>query len=255
MEIRKHALLVFGGVALLASTAIGCTTDGDLANAAVESKSFEFSGDSLTVKSNSADLELVAADVEDIRVERQASGAKVGSDIESGWRLAGNTLTLSLDCTGVSINCKAKYTVKVPRDVAVTAENNKGLIRATGFTADFSAKADDSDVQLSDLSGAHLDLEGGDGSIEGDGISVKSVTVTSRNGDNKLSLDSVPDLVDVRSKDGNVRLSLPDATYAVETAAKKGDVAVDVMKDETSDHVVRIHTRNGDIAIGRGTAS
>ncbi|MGY3684523.1 DUF4097 family beta strand repeat-containing protein [Streptomyces sp. TE33382] len=251
MGMRPHTLLALGGVALLAVAATGCTTDGDPAGTTVESKSFDFSGDSLTVKSNSADLELVAADVEDVQVERRISGTKVGGEKEPGWQLEGSTLTLSLDCTGISINCKAKYDVKVPRDVAITAENDKGLIRATGFTADFSARAGSSDVQLSDLSGANLDLEGRDGNIKADRISAKSVTVTSRNGDSDVSLASVPDLVDMRSQDGSIKLGLPEAMYAVDTATKKGDITVDVTKDDMSDHVVMVHTRNGDIALGK----
>ncbi|MEU1941027.1 DUF4097 family beta strand repeat-containing protein [Streptomyces sp. NPDC020125] len=205
------------------------------------------------MKSNSADLELVAADVEGVQVERQVSGTKVGGENDPGWQLEGSTLKLSLDCTGISINCKAKYIVKVPRDVAITAENDKGLIKATGFTADFSAKGGNSDVQLSDLSGAHLDLEDRDGNIKGDGISAKAVTVTSRNGDSNLSLASVPTLVDMQSQDGNIKLSLPEATYAVDTAAKKGDITVDVTKGDMSGHVVRVHTRNGDIVIGKAS--
>ncbi|WP_328334503.1 MULTISPECIES: DUF4097 family beta strand repeat-containing protein [unclassified Streptomyces] len=253
MGIKPHILLSLGGVALLAVTATGCTTDSEPANSTVESKSFDFSGDSLTVKSNSADLELVGADVQDVQVERQVSGTKVGGKIEPEWQLEGSTLTLSLDCKGISVNCKAKYTVKIPRNVAITAEDDKGLIKATGFTADFSAKAGNSDMQLSDLSGANLDLEGRDGNIEGDRISAKSVTVTSRNGDSNLSLASVPDLADMQSQDGNIKLNLPEAAYAVDAAAKKGDSTVGVTKDDTSDHVVRVHTRNGDIAIGKAS--
>lgn len=139
MGMRPHTVLALGGVAILAVAATGCSPDGTPANTVVESKMFDFSGDSLTVKSDSADLELVAADVKGVRVTRQVSGTKVGGEIESGWKLEGGVLTLSLDCTGLSVNCGAKYTVKVPRDVAITTENDKGLVEATGFTADFSA--------------------------------------------------------------------------------------------------------------------
>ena len=254
MGMRPHAVLVLGGVAILAVAATGCSPDDTTpANKIVESKMFDFSGDSLTVKSDSADLELVAADVKGVRVTRQVSGTKVGGEIESGWHLEGGILRLSLDCTGISVNCGAKYTVKVPRDVAITAENDKGIIKATGFTADFSAKAGNSDVQLSDLSGANLDLEGRDGNIKGDRISAESVTVTSRNGDSNLSFASVPDLVDAQSHDGNIKLDLPEAGYAVDTAAKKGDITVGVTKDDTSGHFVKAHTRNGDIVIGKAS--
>ncbi|MFG3039362.1 DUF4097 family beta strand repeat-containing protein [Streptomyces sp. NPDC048330] len=248
MRIRIHAVLALGGVAVLTVAATGCSPEATPANTVVESRTFDFSGNSLTVKSDSADLELVAADVKDVQVTRQVSGTKVGGEVEAGWKLEGGSLELAVDCTGLSVNCGAKYTVKIPSDVAVTVENDKGLVEASGFTADFTAKADD--MRLSDLSGPHLDLEGRDGTIEGDGISAESVTVASRNGNNELRFASVPDLVDARSQDGDVRLSLPEAKYAVDTAAKKGDITVDVAKDDTSDHAVRIHTRNGDIVIG-----
>ncbi|MFG3138235.1 DUF4097 family beta strand repeat-containing protein [Streptomyces sp. NPDC048211] len=247
----RTPLLTLGGIALVAAAATACTTDAGTGSTTTESKSFGFSGDSLTVKADSADLELRAADVQGLQVERKVSGTKVGGDITPEWRLEGSTLTLSLDCTGISVNCKAAYTVKVPRDVAITAENDKGLIKATGFTADFAARSGDSDVRLSELSGARLDLESHDGDIKGDGISAKSVTVTSRNGDTDLGLASVPDLADIRSRDGDIALHLPDAAYAVDTTAKKGDITVDVTKDDTSDHAVNVHTRNGDVVVGR----
>ncbi|MFE7510442.1 DUF4097 family beta strand repeat-containing protein [Streptomyces sp. NPDC057540] len=241
-------MIALGGVAILTAVATGCSPEVTSADSVVESRTFDFSGKSLTVKSDSADLELVAAEVEGVQVTRQVSGTKVGGEVEAGWKLEGGVLALAVDCTGLSVNCGAKYTVKVPRDVAIAVENSKGLVEATGFAADFSATADD--IRLSDLSGPHLDLEGRDGTIEGEEISARSVTVASRNGDNELNFASAPDLVDVRSQDGDVRLGLPGAAYAVDTSAKKGDIAVDVIKDDTSDHAVRIHTRDGDIVIG-----
>ncbi|MFJ6407615.1 DUF4097 family beta strand repeat-containing protein [Streptomyces hydrogenans] len=248
MKMRAHAVLALGGVAILTVAATGCSPEATPANTVVESKTFDFTGNSLAVTSDSADLELVASDAKDVRVTRQVSGTKVGGEVEAGWKLEGGTLALGVDCTGLSVNCGARYTVKVPRDVAVTVENDKGLVEATGFTADFSAKA--GDMRLSDLSGPHLVLEGRDGTIEGDRISAGSVTLASRNGDNELNFTSAPDLVDVRSQDGDVRLGLPGAKYAVDTAAKKGDITVEVTKDDTSDHAVSVHTRNGDIVIG-----
>jgi DUF4097 and DUF4098 domain-containing protein YvlB len=255
MELTTRTILAFGGAALIGLAATACTTDGASADATVESKSFDFGGSSLTVKSGSADLALVAADVEGVQVERRVSGRKVGGAVGAGWQLEGGTLTLSLDCTGISVDCSAKYTVKVPRDVAVTAESGKGRIEAAGFTADFSAKTGSGDVRLSDLHGAKLALEGGDGSIKGDGISARSVSVTSRNGNVDLGLAAVPDLVDVQSRDGNVELGLPESKYAVRTAAKKGDVTVNVTRDDASGHSVAVRTRNGSIAIDKGGKS
>lgn len=236
-DSRTRTILALGAAAFLALAATGCDPDVDQANTTPESKSFDFSGDSLTVKSNSADLHLIASDVDDVEVERRVSGTKIGGEIAAGWQFDGGILTLSVDCDGVSVNCHAKYTVKVPRDVAVTAEYGN------------------SDVQLSNLGGAALHLEGHDGTVRGEGISAPSVSVVSRNGDTDLDLTSVPDRVDVRSQDGNVRLGLPASAYAVRTAAKKGDVTVDVADDSTSSHSVNVQTRNGDIRISEGESS
>ncbi|MFI7103761.1 DUF4097 family beta strand repeat-containing protein [Streptomyces sp. NPDC050161] len=236
-DSRTRTILALGAAAFLALAATGCDPDVDQANATPESKSFGFSGDSLTVKSNSADLHLIASDVDDIEVERRVSGTKIGGEIDAGWQFKGGILTLSVDCDGVSVNCDAKYTVKVPRNVAVTAEYGN------------------SDVQLSNLGGAALHLEGRDGTVQGDGISAMSVSVVSRNGDTDLDLTSVPDRVDVRSQDGNVQLGLPASAYAVRTAAKKGHATVGVADDSTSSHSVNVQTRNGDIDISEGESS
>ncbi|MFJ6433758.1 DUF4097 family beta strand repeat-containing protein [Streptomyces sp. NPDC091416] len=234
-DSRTRTILALGAAACLALAATGCDPDADRANATPESKSFDFSGDNLTVKSNSADLHLIAADVDDIEVERRVSGTKIGGEITAGWQFEGGILTLSVNCDGISVNCNAKYTVQVPRNVAVMAEYGN------------------SDVQLSNLGGASLRLKGRDGTVQGDGISAKSVSVVSRNGDLDLGLTSVPDRVDVRSQDGHVRLGLPASAYAVRTAAKKGDVTVDVADDSTSSHSVNVQTRNGDIDISTGS--
>lgn len=236
-DSRTRTILALGAAAFLALAATGCDPDVDQANTTPESKSFGFSGDSLTVKSNSADLHLIASGVDGVEVERRVSGTKIGGEIAAGWQFDGGILTLSVDCDGVSVNCHAQYTVKVPRDVAVTAEYGN------------------SDVQLSNLGGAALHLEGHDGTVRGEGISAASVSVVSRNGDTDLDLTSVPDRVDVRSQDGNVRLGLSASTYAVRTAAKKGDVTVDVADDSTSSHSVNVQTRNGDIRISEGESS
>ncbi|MFJ7413808.1 DUF4097 family beta strand repeat-containing protein [Streptomyces sp. NPDC098077] len=232
-----RTIITLGAVAFLSLAATACDPDADQANTTPESKSFAFSGDSLTVKSESADLDLIASDVDDVEVERRVSGAKIGGEIDTGWQYEGGILTLSVDCDGVSVNCNAEYTVKVPRNVAVTAEYGNN------------------DVQLSNLGGAALHLEGRDGTVRGDGISAKSVSVVSRNGDTDLDLTSVPDRVDVRSQDGNVQLGLPASAYAVRTAAKKGDVTVDVADDSTSTHNVDVQTRNGDIHISEEASS
>lgn len=111
-DSRTRTILALGAAAFLALAATGCDPDVDRANATPESKSFGFSGDNLTVKSNSADLHLIASDIDDVEVERRVSGTKIGGEIAAGWQFEGGILTLSVDCDGVSVNCHAQYTVR-----------------------------------------------------------------------------------------------------------------------------------------------
>ncbi|WP_329616580.1 DUF4097 domain-containing protein [Streptomyces brevispora] len=248
MAARTRSLTALGGAALVALVATGCGNT-DVADAPVEKKSFAYSGKSLTVNSDSSDLELVPADIKEIQVERQVSGSVPGSNPDLVWKLDGDTLTLKLKCTGISVNCKARYSVKVPRDIALTVGNDNGLIRATGFTTGLRAKTDNGEVRLKDMSGAELDLESDNGRIDGEGISAKSVTARTDNGEVRLNFTAVPDLVEAQSHDGGIRLGLPKAMYKVDTSAEKGDITVDVPQADNSTHVVTASTRNGDITI------
>lgn len=230
MTTTSRTLRALGGALLFALVATGCSAGGATDSATVETTSFAFSGENLTVTSHDSDLELISADVDDIEVERATSGSMVGAEPESVWQLDGNTLTLKHSCTGVSINCNARFTVKFPRNVAISAENQSGNIKATGFTTDLTLKTKD-------------------GNIAGEKISATSVTANTRNGNVQLNLVGVPDLLDVQSQDGNIHLGLPEASYAVDTSAKQGDITVDVATDDTSSHQVKAQSRNGDITI------
>ncbi|ALE05950.1 hypothetical protein AL755_11520 [Arthrobacter sp. ERGS1:01] len=230
MTTKPRTLLALGGIVLLALVATGCGSESGTANATVETKSFSFSGENLIVTSHSSDLELISADVDEIQVERASSGSMIGAEPKSVWQLDGNTLTLDQSCTGISINCGARFTVKVPRNVTLSAENGGGRIKATGFTTELS-------------------LMTMDGDIDAEKISAKSVTASSRNGKVQLELGAVPDLVNVQSQDGIIQLALPQATYAVDTSAKKGRISVNVATDDGSAHVVKAHSRNGDISV------
>ncbi|WP_104090502.1 DUF4097 family beta strand repeat-containing protein [Arthrobacter sp. GMC3] len=230
MTTKPRTLLALGGIVLLALLATGCSSESGTGNDTVETKSFAFSGENLTVTSLSSDLDLISADVDEIQVVRATSGGVVGAEPVSVWQLDGNTLTLDQSCTGVSINCSARFTVKVPRNVTLSAENDGGLIKATGFTTELSMKTKDGD-------------------IDGEQISAKSVTTSTRNGNVQLNFGTVPDLVNVQSQDGNIHLALPKATYAVDTSTKKGDVTVNVATDAGSAHAVKAQSRNGDITV------
>ena len=199
MSNRYRGLITILAACTIALSATACSSGDDLANAPTDSKTFAFTGTNLTVKSNAAELELVPADIDEIQVERQTSGTANGNAPSTEWDIAGNTLTLKADCVGVSIGCKARYSVKVPRHTVINAENTNGSIKASEISTDLVATTGKGDLQLNDFSGQKLELISDDGNISGDGIAAPSVSATSADGDIRLSFGTVPENVGVKS--------------------------------------------------------
>ncbi|MFD3514028.1 DUF4097 family beta strand repeat-containing protein [Streptomyces sp. NPDC058657] len=252
MAVRKptttRTLLAAGGAALLALTVAGCGGT-DASEAPVEKKSFAFSGKTLTVRGDNSRLELVPADVKDIEVERQVDGwVFLGGGPHAVWELTGNTLKLQVECDGLASDCQGRHTLKVPRGVAVTIENDNGSVHATGFDTDLKVTSDNGAINLRDVRGK-LDLESDNGAIKGQGIATKSVTAKSDNGKIELAFSAVPDLVDGQSNNGAIRLTLPKSQYKVETRTDNGKVTVDVPKSDASTHLVKARTDNGEVTL------
>lgn len=252
MIFRRRALTSVLAAFTISLAATACSGGGDLANAPTESKTFEFTGTNLTVESNAAELAIVSADVQGIEVERQISGSVNGNAPAPAWSLAGNTLTLKADCTGVSIGCKVLYSVKVPRSTVIKAENTNGLIDASDISTGLTATTGKGDIKLNNVTGPKVDLTSDNGQIAGEGISTKDVAATSDNGDITLGFGTVPGNVGVKSDDGNVALTLPEAEYRVETTTKSGKVSVDIAESDASTNTVQVTTRNGDISLKNG---
>ncbi|MCX5201452.1 DUF4097 domain-containing protein [Streptomyces sp. NBC_00237] len=249
MAAKTRTLLALGGAVLVALAATGCGGGADASEAPVEKKSFAFSGKTLTISADDSELTLVPADVKEIEVERQVDGwAVFGSGPDPVWGLNGDTLNLKINCSGISVECEARHSVKVPRGTAVNVENDNGHVRASGFTTDLKVKSDNGAVVLKNMSGK-LDLESDNGKIEGEGISGKTVNVKSDNGEIKIAFTGVPDRFDGDSSNGAIRLTLPESTYQVDAKSNNGKVRVDVPKADSSSHVVKARSDNGEITL------
>lgn len=117
MAVRRHVrvLLAAGGAVVVALGVGGCGS-ADAAGAPVETRSFALSGTSLTIDSDNSDLEIVPADVEDVRVSRQVDGwVFLGNGPEATWRMDDGRLSLRLKCEALAAACSALHRVEVPR--------------------------------------------------------------------------------------------------------------------------------------------
>lgn len=248
---RIRTLLASGGAVVVALGVGGCGS-ADVEGAPVEKKSFAFSGDTLTVDSDNSVLEIVPADVKDVRVSRQVDGwVFMGDGPDATWKLEGGRLTLRVDCDAVASDCESVHRIQVPRGVAVTVEDDNGKVTADGFDTALKISADNGEIVVRNASGA-LDLTSGNGEVvvEG-GTTSRQVVARSDNGAVRLTLGAVPERVRAESDNGEIDIALPtgSATYDVDGRSDNGEVRIDVPNQKGSAHVVTARSDNGEVVV------
>jgi len=237
------AVVLVGGVSACGASA-GDDKDPD-------HRTFALPGRTLTVDSDDSALEIVAADgnaVGKVAVTRWFRGkVAIGSGPKVTWSVHGDRLVLRVRCSGVVADCSARHRIEVPRGVAVKVRDGDGSVRARGFRDALSISTGDGSVRVGDCTGP-LEVHTGDGSVRAE---VDSRTVRAESGDGSvhLELGAVPDLVDSRSGDGSVTISLPRSTYRVAARTGDGSVHVSVPRDDSSSHVVRARSDDGEVTL------
>lgn len=246
---RIRTLLAVGGAVVVALGVAGCG-GADVEGAPEERKSFAFSGERLTIDAGNSRLELVPADIDDVRVSRRVDGwVFVGSGPDATWRMEGGTLTLRVECDGLAGDCDSVHRVQVPREAAVTVENGNGEVTADGFGTALTVRADNGSVLVRDASGPlELTSDNGEVVVEGRTTS-RQIVARADNGAVRLALSAVPRRVEATSDNGEIDIALPKATYDVDGRSDNGEVRVDVPTAKGSGHVVTARSDNGEVVV------
>ncbi|MFJ9584536.1 DUF4097 family beta strand repeat-containing protein [Streptomyces acidicola] len=245
---RVRAVAVSGAVVALMATAVACGASAE-DDKDPEHRSFALQGRTFTVDSDDAALELVAADVDEVRVTRWFDGRVVmGTDPRATWGMKDDRLTLREKCSGFITQCSTKYRIEVPQGVSVVVKDGDGSVTAQGFEESLRIRTGDGSVRVTDSTGP-LELHTGDGSVRATGIESRKVRASTGDGSVRLELGVVPDLVDTRSNDGSISIGLPRETYRVTAESDDGSVDVSVPRDEASDHVVTARTEDGSVTV------
>ncbi|MEU9607021.1 DUF4097 family beta strand repeat-containing protein [Streptomyces sp. NPDC048057] len=242
--------VVLGGGLLLGAT--GCGGSTDVAGAPMERAAFGMEGKVLTVDAGDTDVEIVPADVTDVRVSRQVDGwAVFGSGPDASWRMERDRLTLRVDCDGLG-DCASRHTVQVPRDVAVTVEHDNGSLTARDFTTALTISTDNGDVTVRDTTG-DLNLDSDNGTIVAERITAGKVRAETDNGKVRIGFKegAGPGRVEAVSDNGDIVLELArdGAPYAVTAKAGNGKRRVDVPTDDDSPRVVKALNDNGNVTV------
>lgn len=173
-------------------------------------QSLPFRGSRLVIDAG-ADLRVVSGS--GLRVERWVSGtaAKPG---HATWTLSGDTLRLSIDCTGLVFRCGARFQVAVPPGVAVV-------------------------------------VHASDDNVTGTGLRSPSLRVTSGAGNVDVGFAAAPRFVDIRCGAGTatVRVPVTGQRYHVVVRSGTGSARTRVPDDRLSRRVVQVISTNNTAAV------
>ncbi|MEW2154681.1 DUF4097 family beta strand repeat-containing protein [Streptomyces sp. NPDC007189] len=247
-SIRAAAMAVVTGVLAAAVTACGSSAADDKHP---DHRAFTLHGRTLTVDSDDAALQIVAAQgnrAGTVQVTRWFKGrVVVGGDPKVSWSFHDDRLTLRMHCNGFIADCSAAYRIEVPRGIALDVIDSNGSVRARGFADPVGIRTSNGAVHVTDSTGP-LRLRSGNGAVTARGGS-RQVRAETSNGSVDLDLSGVPDSVRAHSSNGAVTITVPRADYRVHADSDNGKVAVSVPRSDHSPHSVTADTSNGRITV------
>jgi phage tail sheath gpL-like len=181
----------------------------------------------LVIDDPGADLRVVPGAGPGLRVQRWVSGTAAQPG-HATWALAGDTLRLSVDCTGLVFHCGARFQVAVPARLPVVIDGGGGS------------------VQLRALSGP-VQVSTAAGDITASALRSPTVRVTSSQGDADVGFAAAPRFVDISCTSGNatVRVPVTGHRYHVVVTPGTGSARTRVRDYRLSRSVVRVMTSNG----------
>ncbi|MFI2607357.1 DUF4097 family beta strand repeat-containing protein [Kitasatospora sp. NPDC018619] len=250
MKMSTAKLAWLAPISALAIALTGCGVSDDLdAQPRNDSKDFGFQGTHLTVDTDK-DVTLVPADGTALKADRRLAG-QAAKDGNASWTLEGETLKLTGKCSGIVLNCKAQYTVHVPKGVAVTVQGSGSAgITAKGIDGKLDVKTEQGSVDLDGLT-APLTVRTDKGKVDASGLSSATVEVANENGSVKLAFVKAPDRVKAESDTGSITVRVPEdgTRYHVEAKAGSSNPHVEVGEDPNSAHAITVASKVGVVRV------
>jgi putative adhesin len=239
---RITALAATATVAIMATLAVtGCASTRTVS----AQRSLRFGGNRLIIDVGSSDLRLVPGGGPGLSVRRWLSGtaAKPG---HSSWTLAGDTLRLSINCTGLVLSCGSRFQVALAPGVSVVVHSGSGAVSVDGLTGPVVIDSDSGSVQVTGTSGP-LEISTGSGDITGSAIRSPSVRTRSDQGSADIGFAAAPRLAEISCGSGNATARVPTAghRYRVHVSSGTGTARSRVPDDSRSASIVRVTSGQG----------
>ncbi len=232
--------LTAGGTLLALALLSGCGLPSEPGE--TEEKSYDDVPELLIVEVDSANLEIVPEETEEIRVTRTDNG-NAGGD----WELTGDTLNLEMTC-GVISDCQVSYQVFVPADTGLSVRTENGDVSVSGFSSSVEITADNATVDVTDSTGP-LTLTSDNGDMNLSDIGSESLSAATDNGSIDATFTREPVEVEVSTNNGTATVALPGGPYAVFETSDNGEVVNDLPTDPDSASTVTARTENGTITL------
>jgi hypothetical protein len=213
--------------------------------------SYSVQGGALTVESRSADIEVRADDVTDIKVERKFERNVFGSDPKESYE-NGKLELRDTGCGFLSFGCDTNYVLTVPRDLKLTLKSSSGDVTVSALTNGADLKSSSGSIDVESVSGPELKMESSSGDLEAHDLSATTVSTESSSGSVDLDFSKAPQSVDAKASSGDVTIQIPDdqKPYNVETETSSGDEESDsITKDPAATRTIKAKTSSGDVTV------
>ncbi|GAB2572501.1 DUF4097 family beta strand repeat-containing protein [Kribbella endophytica] len=211
--------------------------------------SYPVQGTSLTVVSKSSDIEVVAGDVREIKVERKFKKTVFGSDPDESYR-DGKLEVKANGCTFMSFGCATDYVITVPKDLKVSVDNTSGTVKVSDVAEIGKLKTTSGDIEVHG-GGGEMTLDATSGDIEGTALTATTVHGKTTSGKVELTFVSAPQEVRAQGTSGDVTVLVPEGseTYKVDTDTSSGDEHTELRTDPAATRTITAKTSSGDVSV------
>ena len=204
----------------------------------------------LDVASDVGRVEIIGANVTDVRITARVSDGMVATDFR--YRVVGDRLEVRVRCNRLVGGpwCGAALRILVPRNLEVHAYSDSDQVIVRGISGRVDAASSDGSVEAEGLSGAAF-LHSSNGSVRASRLRTNSIQANSDNGSVRLEFDRAAGSTIAKSANGNVEISVPrdGAGYAIDISSGNGSTDNQVQTDSTSARRVVASSENGNVTV------
>lgn len=204
----------------------------------------------LDVGSDGGSIEIVGADVDDVRIEARVSDGLVPTRFTH--EVVGDRLQVRVRCRLALEDywCRAHLRIVIPRDLEVEVRSSEDSVDLRGLAGRVDAESTNGSVEAEALSGATR-LHSSNGSVRASRLRTGSLQADTENGSVRVEFARPPSSVIARSTNGSVDVAVPrgDEAYAVDVDSTNGSTRNLVRSDPDSDRRIVATTSNGRVTV------